>query len=40
MEELIENTKKYLDGEKRENKVFAYDIAFNLIPHIDTFQEN
>lgn len=40
MEELIENTKKYLDWEKREAKIFAHDIAFNLIPHIDKFQDN
>jgi aspartate-semialdehyde dehydrogenase len=40
MEELIENTKKYLNNEKRESKVFAHDIAFNLIPHIDKFQDN
>lgn len=40
MEELIENTKKYLNWEERENKVFAHDIAFNLIPHIDKFGDN
>lgn len=40
MEELLENTKKYLNWEKRENNIFAHDIAFNLIPHIDKFQDN
>ena len=40
MDELLENTKKYLNWEKRENNIFAHDIAFNLIPHIDKFQEN
>ncbi|MDD5769930.1 MAG: aspartate-semialdehyde dehydrogenase [Candidatus Gracilibacteria bacterium] len=40
MNELLENTRNYLNDEKRENNIFAYDIAFNLIPHIDKFQEN
>jgi len=40
MNELVEATKQYLNGEKVKNEVFQHPIAFNLIPHIDTFQEN
>lgn len=38
--ELTENTKAALDGEKFENKVFKKPIAFNIIPQIDVFCEN
>ena len=40
MAELEEQTRKVLNGEKAENKVFAYPIPFNVIPHIDAFQDN
>ncbi|MBR9691099.1 aspartate-semialdehyde dehydrogenase [Candidatus Woesearchaeota archaeon] len=40
MAELEEQTKNYLDGKRVENDIFAYPIPFNLIPHIDDFQEN
>lgn len=40
MNELIEQTKQELAGESTEAKAFAHKIAFNLIPHIDAFQEN
>lgn len=40
MAELREQTKNYLNGKKVKNKIFQYPIAFNLIPHIDAFQEN
>lgn len=40
MNELISATKNYLEGENVQNKNFAHPIAFNLIPHIDVFQEN
>jgi len=40
MDELTKATKQYLAGEKAGNKVFQYPIAFNLIPHIDQFQDN
>ncbi|MBI2135986.1 aspartate-semialdehyde dehydrogenase [Candidatus Woesearchaeota archaeon] len=40
MDELLSQTKNYLDGKKVENKVFAYPIPFNLIPQIDVFQDN
>ncbi|MDY6965647.1 MAG: aspartate-semialdehyde dehydrogenase [Halobacteriota archaeon] len=40
MEELEKETRRVLDGEAAGCKVFAHPIAFNVIPHIDTFQEN
>jgi len=40
MDELLENTKAYLNGDQNKNKMFAHPIEFNLIPHIDTFQDN
>lgn len=40
MAELEEQTKNYLAGKEVKNEKFAHPIPFNLIPHIDTFQEN
>jgi len=42
MDELQEGTLKLLskEVEKAENKVFAHPLPFNVIPHIDKFQEN
>jgi aspartate-semialdehyde dehydrogenase len=40
MEELTKGTKEILDGGSHENKVFAHPLPFNVIPHIDKFQEN
>ena len=40
MAELETESKKYLAGKKAGNEAFAHPIPFNLIPHIDTFQEN
>jgi len=40
MEELEEETRKVLNGEKAGKKIFAHPIPFNVIPHIDVFQEN
>jgi len=37
MDELIDQTKQYLDGKKIESKNFTKQIAFNVIPHIDVF---
>ena len=37
MQELIEQTKQILNGEAIDPKAFAHRIAFNLIPHIDSF---
>ncbi|PKL14960.1 MAG: aspartate-semialdehyde dehydrogenase [Spirochaetae bacterium HGW-Spirochaetae-6] len=40
MEEAITQTKQFLKGEKVVVDKFAHQIAFNLIPHIDVFQDN
>lgn len=40
MSELLENSKRYLASEAPKIEIFNRDIAFNLIPHIDSFQEN
>ena len=38
--ELTENTKASLAGEKFPNNVFKHEIGFNVIPQIDVFTEN
>ena len=40
MDELFDQTKNYLEGKKINSKNFTKQIAFNLIPHIDTFDKN
>ena len=40
MDELIEQTKQYLEGKKIESKNFTKQIAFNVIPHIDVFDND
>ncbi len=40
MQELLDNTQKYFTGEEPTIQQFSYNIAFNVIPHIDAFQEN
>ena len=40
MDELEEGTKKVLNKEQPENKIFQYPLPFNVIPHIDSFQDN
>lgn len=42
MDELQEGTRAVLSGERdvAENKIFAHPLPFNVIPHIDKFQEN
>ena len=39
-DELFSQTKDYLDGKKIVSKNFSKQIAFNLIPHIDSFVED
>ena len=39
MDELISQTKKYLEEKKINSENFTKQIAFNLIPHIDEFKE-
>ncbi len=38
--ELEEQTQSYFNGEELQSNVFKHQIAFNLIPHIDDFQDN
>jgi len=40
VDELIEQTKEFLEGKKVKSKNFTKQIAFNLIPHIDVFSED
>ncbi|WP_227766563.1 aspartate-semialdehyde dehydrogenase [Zhaonella formicivorans] len=40
MDELVVQTKQFLNSEKIEPVVFPYQIAYNLIPQIDVFLEN
>lgn len=40
IDELELHTKAYINGEKVNPEVFQHEIAFNLIPHIDTFVED
>lgn len=40
MKELEENTKRYFDWKEPKVEAFIENIAFNVIPHIDAFQEN
>lgn len=40
MQELLDQTREVLDSRPAHSENFAHQIAFNLIPHIDAFQEN
>ena len=40
MDELIDQTKMALNNQKVETRNFTKQIAFNIIPHIDSFSEN
>ncbi len=40
MDELLEQTHMVLHGKEASNNVFAHPIPFNVIPHIDAFQDN
>ena len=40
MDELVEQTKSYLNGNSVESKNFTKQIAFNVIPHIDVFSDD
>lgn len=40
IEELTEQTKAVIEGQHFNSKKFLHQIAFNLIPHIDVWQEN
>ena len=40
MDELVEQTKSYLNGNSVKSKNFTKQIAFNVIPHIDVFSDD
>jgi aspartate-semialdehyde dehydrogenase len=40
MAEMEEGTRKHLAGEEVKAEVFAHPLPFNVIPHIDAFQDN
>lgn len=41
IDEVLEQTKQFLSGSKNiESKVYPHQIAFNVLPHIDSFLEN
>ena len=40
MDELLSQTKEYFENKKLQSKYFTKQIAFNAIPHIDSFLEN
>ncbi|WP_018112172.1 aspartate-semialdehyde dehydrogenase [Thermus igniterrae] len=40
MEELLHETHRFLHGETPRAEVFAHPLPFNVVPHIDAFQEN
>lgn len=40
IDELTEQTRRVMAGERVEPRVFPHQIAFNLIPHIDVFWDN
>ena len=40
MDELVEQYREVLDGKPATVKKFAYQLAFNVIPQIDVFQDN
>ena len=40
MQELVTQYRQALDGQEVEHKRFAHPLAFNLIPHIDSFTDN
>jgi aspartate-semialdehyde dehydrogenase len=40
MDELLQQTKEHLANKRLTKNIFAHQIAFNIIPHIDTFEKN
>lgn len=40
IKELEKHTESYLRGEKQQSKEFVHPLPFNIIPHIDAFEEN
>lgn len=40
MDELVQQTRQLVNGEKPTIEKFAHQLAYNLIPHVDVFTEN
>ncbi|ACB84263.1 aspartate-semialdehyde dehydrogenase [Natranaerobius thermophilus] len=40
MKELTEQSPKYLNNEAIEKQIYPHQIAFNMLPHLDSFDEN
>ena len=40
IEELLQQTKAYINKEELTSRVYPYQIAFNVLPQIDVFEEN
>jgi aspartate-semialdehyde dehydrogenase len=40
IDELLAHTKAHFENKKVQNEIFAHPLPFNIIPHIDVFQEN
>ncbi len=40
IEELDRQVRAYVDGKEPKSEVYPYPIAFNLLPHVDDFQDN
>ncbi len=40
VDEMFDQARAILEGRKAEAKVYPYQIAFNLLPHIEPFQDN
>ncbi|MBI5811324.1 MAG: aspartate-semialdehyde dehydrogenase [Meiothermus silvanus] len=40
MQELLEGTRDFLAGKPLQSRTFAHPLPFNVIPHIDAFQDN
>ncbi|MCK5834335.1 MAG: aspartate-semialdehyde dehydrogenase [Lentisphaeria bacterium] len=40
MNELIDGIKAGIEGKEIKNNIFSHPLPYNVIPHIDTFQEN
>lgn len=40
MQELLDGTRAWLEGQPVEHRTFVHPLPFNVIPHIDAFQDN
>jgi len=40
IDELLDHTQSYFENKKVQKEIFAHPLPFNIIPHIDVFQDN